>query len=73
MKPPKLRIKKKIKITKIRKFKTALNDIVEDCLTDIRWYIVDDIMNYLKKEGIVYHEKKASKKNKKKNSGKKTK
>ena len=68
MKHPKLRIRKKLKITKIRKFKQALNNIVEDCLVDIRWYIIDDILRYLKKEGIIYAE--TSKTNKKKNKRK---
>ena len=73
MKNPKLKLRKKIKITKMRKFKQSLHDIVDDCLTDIRYYIVEDLLAYLKKEGIIYHEKKNKKKNKKKNSAKKTK
>ena len=66
MKNPKLRINKKIRIKAIRKLKIDLNEIVEDALIDIKWYLVKDIMDYLKKKGIIYA-KKTSKKNKKKN------
>jgi len=58
MKHPKLKLRKKLKISKIRKFKQAIDDIIEDCLDDIRWYIREDILKYLKKEGIIYYEKK---------------
>ncbi len=65
MKNPKLRINKKIRIKAIRKFKNTITEIVGDCLEDIKWYIVDDLMKHFKKQGIIYA--KASKKNKKKN------
>ena len=67
MKHPKLRqlrLNRKMKVTEIRKLKQELNEIVEDCLVDIRWYIVDDLIRLLKKRGMVYA-KKTSKKNKK--------
>jgi hypothetical protein len=64
MKHPKLRLRRKAKITGYKKFKQEVTEIVEDCLKDIRWYIVDDIMRYMKKRGIVYVPK-SSKKNKK--------
>jgi len=63
MKHPKLRTRKKVRLTNIRKTKQDLMEIVDDCLRDIRWYIVDDIVRYLKKRGIFN----VSKKNKKKN------
>jgi len=66
MKHPKLkqlRLNRKMKVTEIRKFKRDLNELVEDCLVDIRWYIVDDIMKYLKRRGVLYA--KVQKKNKK--------
>ena len=56
MKNPKLRIKKKVKITELRKFKQEVREIVHDCLLDIQNYIVEDIMRYLKKRGILYAE-----------------
>lgn len=63
MKHPKLRTrKKKVRLTNIRKTKKDITEIVDDCLQDIRWYIVRDIVNYLKKRGILN-----AKKNKKKN------
>ena len=67
MKNPKLKqlkLNKKIRIKAIRRLKKELNEIVEDCLSDIQWYIVDDLMRYLKKRGIIYAKK--SQKNKKK-------
>jgi len=70
MKSPKLRIRKKVKITELRKFKQEVREIVHDCLLDIQNYIVDDVMRYLKKRGIIYA-KKTTKKNKKKNKRKK--
>ena len=66
MKHPKLRTKKKLRLTNIRKTKQDLTEIVDDCLRDIRWYIVDDIIRYLKKRGLVNVNKKNKKKNKKK-------
>ncbi len=65
MKNPKLRIRKKVRIKAIRKLKKELNEIVGDCLEDIKWYIVDDLMKHLRKQGIIYA--KTTKKNKKKN------
>jgi len=64
MKHPKLRTRKKVRLTNIRKTKQDLTEIVDDCLRDIRWYIVDDVMRYLKKRGII-NAKKNKKKNKK--------
>jgi len=69
MKTPTLKIKKKIRVKAIRKFKSEIKEIVHDCLLDIESYIVEDFMRYLKKKGILYAEaKKANKtsKNKKK-------
>lgn len=65
MKNPRLRVNKKGRVKAIRKFKREITEIVGDCLEDIKWYIVDDLMKYFKKQGIIYA--KASKKNKKKN------
>ena len=65
MKHPKLRSRKRIRLTNIRKTKQELTELVDDCLRDIRWYIVDDIINYLKKRGL-FNVKKNKKKNKKK-------
>ena len=56
MKTPKLKIKKKIRIKAIRKFKQNIKEIVHDCLLDIEWYICEDIFRYLKKQGILYAE-----------------
>ena len=67
MKHPKLRqlkLNRKMKVKEIRKFKNDISEIVDWCLDDIRWYIVSDIMNYLRKRGIIYA--KNTKKNKKK-------
>ena len=64
MKNPRLRIKKKVRIKAIVKFKRDIDEIVEDCLMDIKHYIKQDILNYLKKQGILYAKNK--KKNKKK-------
>jgi len=71
MKHPKLKqykFNKKIRVKAIRKFNRELNDIIEDCLNDIRPYIKKDIMSLLKKRGILYAEttKKNSTKKKKK-------
>jgi len=69
MKSPKLKIRKKIRIKAIRRFKQGIKEIVHDCLLDIEWYIVDDIMRYLRKQGILYEKttktNKTSKKKKK--------
>ena len=63
MKNTKLRIKKKIRISQIRKFKQAMKNIVKDNLLDIEPYIVNDMIKYLKKKGIIYYAKKNKKKN----------
>ncbi len=68
MKNPKLKLRRKAQLRDVRKIKKELTDIVDDCLKDIRWYIVDDLISYLKKKGIVYAQK-----DKKKNSKKKKK
>jgi len=57
MKHPKLRIRKKARLKELRKFKQDINEIVKDCLDDIRPYLVIDVMNYLKKRGILYAKK----------------
>ena len=67
MKHPKLRqlrLNKKIRLKEVRKIERDIDEIIHDCLMDIKWYIKKDIMSYLKKKGIIYA--KASKKNKKK-------
>lgn len=61
----KLNVKQKIK--KKKQFKAELAEIVEDCLLDIKNYIVTDVMKLLERKGIIYA------KNKKKNSKKKAK
>lgn len=70
MKHPKLKqlkVNRKMKVKEIRKFKQEISEIVDWCLDDIRYYIVDDIMKYLKRRGILYVKKaKNKKKNKKK-------
>lgn len=58
MKSTQLRINKKNRIKGIRKLKLEINSIVGDCLEDIRWYIVDDVMTYLKKKGVIVYAKK---------------
>jgi len=62
MKNTKLRIKKRIRISQIRKFKQAMKNIVKDNLLDIEPYIVNDMIKYLKKKGIIYYAKKNQKK-----------
>ena len=66
MKHPRLRTRKRPKRNNIRKTKLELTELVDNCLRDIRWYIVDDVMRYLKKRGLF-----DAKKNKKKNKEKK--
>jgi len=75
MKSTKLRINKKTRLRGIRKLKKEINEIVGDCLDDIKYYIIDDIMNYLKKKGVVVYakNKKTSKENKKTKKREKTK
>ena len=68
MKHPKLRTRKRLKRNNIRKTKYEITEIIEDCQRDIRWYMVKDIMNRLKKRGMFN-----AKKNKKKNNKKKKK
>lgn len=65
MKHPKLRLNKKLKITAVRKLKIEIAELVHDALLDIEKYIVNDVIQLLKKRGIVYAE------DKKKNSKKK--
>jgi hypothetical protein len=65
MKNPKLKLKKKIRTIGVKRLKSLVRAEVHACLLDIEWYIVDDIMKLLKKEGIIYV-KKDKKKNKKK-------
>ena len=67
MKYPKLKqykLNKKIRLKEVRKIERDVDELIHDCLMDIKWYIKKDIMAYLKKKGIIYA--KASKKNKKK-------
>ena len=66
MKHTKLRTKKKVRLTNVRRTKQEITEIVDDCLRDIRWYIVDDVMRYLRKRGVINATKKNKKKNKKK-------
>ncbi len=68
MKNPKLRLRKNARITGYKKLKNEITETVDDCLRDIRWYIVDDVMRLLKKKGIVYA--KTSKKDKTKSKRK---
>ena len=58
MKHPKFRIKKKVRLTSIRKLKKEIIEVIEDCFTDIRPYLVKDIFSILKKQGIIYTMKK---------------
>ena len=62
MKNTKLRIKKKVRISGIKRLKQDIDGLVYDALMDIKWYLVKDITDYLKKKGIIYYAK-----NKKKN------
>lgn len=59
MKHPILKLKKKTKLKGIRKIKNEIRGVVHACLLDIEDYIVSDLMNYLKKIGVIYAEKKA--------------
>lgn len=65
MKSTKLRVRKRPKRTNIHKTKQDINEIIGDCQRDIRWYMVKDIMDYLKKRGF-FDGKKNKKTNKKK-------
>ena len=68
MKHPKLKqlkLNKKIKLKEVRKLERDIDDLIHDCLMDIKWYIKKDIVSYLKRRGIFYV-KKTSKKNSKK-------
>ena len=70
MKHPKFKIKirKRVRISGIKRLKTLIREDVHFCLRDIEPYIVNDIIQRLKKEGIIYVQK-----NKKKNTTKKKK
>ena len=65
MKHPKFKLNKKMKIKGLRKIKNNIRELVHDGLLDIEAYIVKDIMDYLKKIGVVYAEKKKTNKKKK--------
>ena len=49
--PPK--IKKTTRVTGTRKLKQEIKSVVHDCLIDIEWYIVTDLMRYLKKRKLI--------------------
>lgn len=66
MKHPKLRLNKKLKITAVRKLKIEITELVHDALLDIEKYIVNDVIQLLKKRGIVYAEDKKENSKKKK-------
>lgn len=66
MKHPKLRTKKKVRLTNIRKTNQEIKEIIHAGLIDIEWYLAKDVMNYLKKRGLFNASKKNPKKNKKK-------
>jgi len=68
MKNPKLKFNKKSKVTELRKFKKHLTEIITDATLDIVPYIVTDVLNCLKKRGILINAK-----SKKKNKSKKEK
>lgn len=57
MKVTKLRIRKKVRIVGIKRLKKNIDEIVHNCLIDIKPYIVKDIMIMLKKQGIIYEKK----------------
>lgn len=63
-----LKLNRKKRLTGVKKLKNELTQIVRACLLDIEWYIIDDILKYLKKQGILYAE--TPKKNTKKKSSK---
>ena len=66
MKIVRLKLQKKKKLTAIRRVKQEINDIIQNCLDDIRPYIITDIFIYLKKKGIIYAEKPKTNNKKKK-------
>ena len=66
MKNTKLRIKKRVKLDSVRKLKNEVREIIHDCLMDIEWYIVDDMMKHLKKRGFIDVKKNTQKDKKKK-------
>lgn len=68
MKNPKLKIRKKVRVSSFRKLKLAIGEAVGDCLEDILPYIVKDVVYVLQKKGMIYVQK-----NKKKNKKKKKK
>jgi len=61
-----LKVKKRIRLTSIRRLKQEIGEDVEDNFLDIKSYLVNDIIKTLKRRGIVYYAK-----NKKKNKKKK--
>lgn len=61
-----LKVKKRVRLTSIRRLKQEIGEDVEDNFLDIKSYLVNDIINTLKRRGIVYYAK-----NKKKNKKKK--
>lgn len=70
MKTPKLKIRKKVRISSIKRLKSFIKEDVSDNFLDILPYIVNDIMRRLKKEGIIYVKKDKKKNNKKKKTKK---
>ena len=62
-----LKIKKKVRLSGIKRLKNLIRDDVHSCLKDIVPYLVTDILRRLKKEGILYakKQKKNTKKSKK--------
>ncbi len=63
-----LKVKKRVRLTSIRRLKHEIGEDVEDNFLDIKSYLVNDIIKTLKRRGIVYYAK-----NKKKNKKKKKK
>jgi len=50
--PPKK--KKKVRLTGLRRLKQKIKDAVHACHVDIEYYIVNDIMRLLKRQGVIY-------------------
>ena len=57
MKTSLLKLRPKAKITGVKKLRLDIREVVHDCLLDIENYIVNDLLNLLKKKGIVYEKK----------------
>ncbi len=57
MKVTKLRVRKKVRIASIKRLKKDVDEVVYDCLMDIKSYLVNDVMMLLKKRGIIYAKK----------------